>query len=444
MQTAQEKSQISLQNEFLTFENKLTDKSIQILYLLTINHNTAPIVIRERFAIQEYVLEQAVKSLKSKFKLDAFVILSTCNRTEIYFTTDSTTQVLDKLYRFFNEFLCLEKRIVEEYSVLYNGCDVVSHIFRLAAGLESLVLGERQILSQMKQAFTTAQTNSTLNNLLEKLFQNAIKCAKNIHQSTNISHNSQSVSSVTVDLANNICGPIKTKSVMVLGAGQMAKLALEHIVKIGGARETIVLNRSPHRVIEFSKKYKVDKSFPFDNVYEILNDVDILIVAASAPHFILLAEEFQRQRKSSSKMLYIFDVSMPRNIDPEFGRLPNIKLIDIDSIQSIYNKTTLTRNEDLDNASKIISSEIKEFESRIDKQTMDKVIKELKDKIEVEKLAKLDKLGKDKETFNKQEVEYIVSNIINSVLHVPLTNLKDSQLSRAEKEKFLRELFNLY
>jgi len=167
-------------------------------------------------------------------------------------------------------------------------------------------------------------------------------------------------------------------------------------------------------------------------------------VAASAPHFILLAEEFQRQRKSSSKMLYIFDVSMPRNIDPEFGRLPNIKLIDIDSIQSIYNKTTLTRNEDLDNASKIISSEIKEFESRIDKQTMDKVIKELKDKIEVEKLAKLDKLGKDKETFNKQEVEYIVSNIINSVLHVPLTNLKDSQLSRAEKEKFLRELFNLY
>lgn len=412
------------------------------LYLLSINHKTAPVAIREKFSISDGILYDALHNLKSCGLKGSHVVLSTCNRTEIYFRSQEINLSLSKIYSFFKEYLGIEQKLVQEYSTVSNGLDVVSYIFKLASGLESLVLGEKQILSQVKHAYSIAQEENTLDDVLEKLFQAAIKTAKSVHKNTSISQSSQSISSVAVDMAHELCGPIKTKSVMILGAGLMAKLALEHIEKIGGAKEVVVLNRSPHRVIKFSENYKIDKSFPFENVYEVMNDVDILIMAAGAPHFIVFAEQFKEFRKDTKKPLYIFDISIPRNMDSEFGRLPNITLMDIDTLQEAYNKMTYADVKELGNAEIIILKGMDKFMESVSHKDVDSLIKDLKQKIENERLNKLSKYN-GKTNFTKEELDYITKNILNSVLHEPLTTLKKAQTSRNEKADLIRELFGL-
>ncbi len=445
MITNQVKENVS-EKEFKAFENKnLLLPAIKDLYLFTVNHKTAPVAVREKFAIPEYRLIEANQNLKNYKTLRSFIILSTCNRTEIYFTSNDFEKSLNEISNFFKQFLGLEIKVAKEYSALLKENEVAEHAFKLASGLDSLVLGETQILSQVKFAYSTAQKEKTLDKTLELLFQSIIKTAKVVHQQTNLSKNSQSISSAAIDLANNISGPIKTKSIMVLGAGKMAQLALDHILKIGGSKETVVLNKSPHRVIEFSEKYKIDRSFPFEDIYNVLNDVDILICAAGAPHFIIFAEQFKQSRKDQSKELFVFDVSMPRNVDSEFGKLPNIKLYDIDSLQTAYSKTIHANNEDLIQAEQIILNGTKTLYEQIANQDLDLLIKDLKEKVESVKKDKLTKLTSGKATFTREEVDYIVNNLTNTMLHLPIKTLKESHLpgSQEDKIQLIRDLFGL-
>ncbi len=445
MLTKQVKENIA-EKEFQGFENNnLQLTKLKNLYLFTVNHKTAPVAVREKFAIPEYKLIEANQNLKNYKTLKSFLILSTCNRTEIYFTTDDFEGGLNEIFDFFKQFLGLEIKIAKEYSAVLKGDEVVEHSFKLACGLDSLVLGETQILSQVKCSYSTAQQEKTLDKILELLFQNIIKTAKEIHQKTNLSKNSQSISSAAVDLADKVAGPIKTKSVMVLGAGNMAKLALDHILKIGGSKETVVLNKSPHRVIEFSEKYKIDRSFPFEDIYNVLNDVDVLVCAAGAPHFIIFAEQFKLFRKDENKELFIFDVSLPRNIDSEFGKLPNIKLYDIDSLQSAYNKMIQSNeNTDLHEAEKIISVNLKDFYKELVNENIDSLIKDLRQKLEEVRLSKLSK-SNNKSNYTPEEVDYITKNLLNSILHEPIKTIKESNIlgSQEEKIQVIRDLFGL-
>ncbi len=443
-QTKENILQKDFENIFIA-KNEFVSSQLSDLYLLTVNHKTAPVAIREKFAIPEYKLSEAIQSLKTYKSIKSFLILSTCNRTEIYFKTDHYQDALTDIYSFLNSYLGLEQKIAKEYSIILNNEKIINHAFKVASGLDSLVLGESQVLSQVKVAYTAAQKELTLGNTLEVLFQEIIKTAKQIHKNTNLSKNCQSISSAAIDLANKVCGPLKTKQIMVLGAGKMTELALEHILKLGGSKETVVLNRSPHRVIEFSDKYKIDSSVPFENVYNAMNDVDIVITATGAPHFILFADQFKSLRNDPEKSLFIFDISMPRNVDSEFAKLPNIKLMDIDSLQLIYNQTTHTNNEDLKQAELIISNNIRDFYKQISRDVVFSLIKDLRDKIEKIRLNKLEQFTDGKSTFTFEEIDYITKNLVNTILHTPINSLKNSSAYGTENEKIetLRELFNL-
>ena len=429
----------------LKIQNKFFFPKLKNLYLFAINHDTAPVVVREKFSLPESSLHEVFQSLKAGKHLEAFLVLSTCNRTEIYFVASDHVNALKEIFDFFKAYKGIEENISKEYNKVTTGPDVVEHVFRLASGLDSLVLGERQILSQIKEAYSISQKEQTLDDLLEKLFQLAIKCGKKVHRDTDISKNLQSIGSAAIDLANMISGPLKTKKIMVLGAGKMSRLALEHILRLNGSEETVVLNRSPHRVIEFSDKYKVDKTFPFENVYEVMNNVDIIVVASSAPHFILLAEKFDLVRKDPLRPLYIFDISMPRNVDSEFGRLPNVTLVDIDGVQNIYNQQLQTKSKDIDEVERIISQNVNKFYFDISNEELIPVIKDLKNRVKKVKETKLALLKGEKKSFTSDEVDYIVHNILNTILHTPIKNLKNSHPfgSQKEKIKVLRELFDL-
>lgn len=433
-------------NDFILQKNESVLGQIKNLYLFTINHKTAPLPIREKFAIPDYSLADAIQNLKSYKELQSFLVLSTCNRTEIYFVTSNLENSLNCIYKFFKNYLNLEQKITKEYNAILNGNEVLEHAFRLACGLDSLVVGERQILSQVRSAYSVGQQEKILNNTLELLFQKAIKCGKEVHKKTNLSKSSPSISSAAVDLANRIAGPLKTKSVMVLGAGNMAKLVLEHILKVGGAKETLVLNKSPHRVIEFPQKYKISKSFPFEKVYEVMNDVDILIAATGAPHFIVFADQFVQVRKDNLKSLYIFDISMPRNIDSEFGKLQDVKLFDIDSLQTIYSKTTQTNEDDLIHAREIISSGISDLTAKVAQENINLLIKDLKLKVEKIRVEKLAQETNGKISFKKSEIDYITKVIINSILHLPFSSLKKANFTTSKERtiKMIRDLFQLH
>lgn len=432
-------------NKFLIEKNELLLPQISDIYLFTINYKTAPVAIREKFAISEYVLCEAIKNLKQYKSLKSFLLLSTCNRTEIYFKTNNINASITDICDFFVKHYQIESKLTKEYGIIAKANEVVKHVFKLASGLDSLVVGESQILSQLKSSYSVAQKEQTLDSTLEVLFQRAITSAKEVHKKTNLSKNCQSISSASVDLTNTVAGPLKDKQVLVLGAGSMAKLVLEHITKIGGTNETVVLNRSPHRVIEFSEKYKTDKSIPFEDVYKAMNEVDVVIVATGAPHFIIFAKEFNQVRKDPTKSLFIFDISMPRNVDSEFSKLPNIKLMDIDSLQTIYNKNTKTDSYDLNLSNEIIEEGISRFYRLIEKESITPVVKTLKEKIENIRKEKLSKLKENKNTFTSTELDYITKNIINTIFHKPIKNLKDSNIygSQGEKVQLLKDLFEL-
>ncbi len=432
----QDKKSFDIKNEF-------SKEKIENLFLFTVNHKTAPISIREKFSIPEYRLKDAINSLKT-YDLSSFLILSTCNRTEIYFTNDSQVKGLEKIYDFLSKFLNIEKKVIKEYNSSLENSSVIEHSFKLACGLDSLVMGEKQILSQVRFAYSIAQAEKTLDNTLEHLFQNIINTAKDIHKETNLSKNCQSISSAAIDMANKMCG-LKTKSVMVLGAGKMAELALDHIEEIGGAKETIVLNRSPHRVIEFSSKYKIDKTIPFDDVYQSINETDVIVAATGAPHFILFAEQFKKTRKDTTKPLYVFDISLPRNIDPEFGKLENITLVDIDSLQSFYHNHNKIQDEVMNQVDEIISTGINEFYSEISNKDISELLKNLKAKVNSTVEEKLNKLKGNKNTFSSEELDYIVQNITNTILHEPIKNLKESNSFELKSNRLqtFKDLFQI-
>ena len=416
-----------LEKEFQQFSTKLSKQitpAVTNLFLFTVNHKTAPVAIREKFSISEHSITEAIQSLKTYKTIKSFLILSTCNRTEVYFTSYDFNSASNSIVDFFSKYLSLEQKVIKEYSTTIKGNNVINHAFNLACGLDSLVIGEKQILSQTRTAYSYAQKEKTLDSILELLFQKTIQSAKEIHSKTNLSKCGQSISSCAIDLANKTSGPLKTKSVMILGAGSMARLALEHIQKIGGAKETVVLNKSPHKVIEFSKEYKIDRSFPFEDIYQVLNDVDILICAAGAPHFILFNKQFAQTRKDTNKQLHIYDLSMPRNIDSEFNKLPNVKLFDIDAIQSSYNYSLQPPTTDLKKTTELIKTNIDSFYKQLSSKKSDVEIKELKEKVETIRKEKFEKLTKNKDSFTKEEVEYITKNITNTLLHDYLKDLK--------------------
>lgn len=431
--------------DYLSSTDKFISGHFKDLYLLTVSHKTAPVAVREKFAIPEYNLTEATKTLKLYKSLDSFIILSTCNRTEIYFKTKDINTALDDLYSFLNSYINLEQKVAKEYSTVLKETAVINHAFKVASGLDSLVLGESQVLSQVKAAYSIAQKESMLGNTLEMLFQSVMNCAKEIHKETNLSKNCQSISSAAIDLANKVCGPLSTKKMMILGAGKMAELALEHIVKLGGSKETIVLNRSPHRVIEFSEKYKTDKSIPFESVYEEMNDVDIVIAATGAPHFIIFSDQFNKIRKDINKPLLIIDISMPRNVDSEFGKLKNITLMDIDGLKLIYNEKDYTENIDLQRSEQIIKEHINSFIEKISKEPLDSIIKELKEYFEKIRSDKLLQFKSIKNTFTNEELDYITKNIVSTILHKPLKNLKNKHWLNSKQEiiDLLKELFEL-
>ncbi|MDO9288929.1 MAG: glutamyl-tRNA reductase [Thermodesulfovibrionales bacterium] len=397
------------------------------IFVVGLNHKTAAVDVREKLAFNGQKLEEGLMRIKTLPEVKEAVILSTCNRVEMYTNVKDTVKAYESIKDFISEFHGLDRGSLEKSLYAYENLAAVKHVFRVASSLDSMVVGEPQILGQIKDAFEFALRKKTTGILLNKLMKKAISVAKRIRTETKIAENAVSISFAAVELAKKIFTDLSTKSVMLLGAGEMAELAAKHLVS-SGVKEVLVANRTYETGCSLAKEFN-GRAVKFENfVHEIAN-TDIVICSTGASKYVLLKEQMHYVMKERKhKPVFIIDISVPRNIDPEINNIDNVYLYDVDDIQGVVDSNVQGRQKEAEKAEAIITDEIETFQkwqSSLDAVPTIVALRDRADAIRKEELErllnKLSGLG-EKE---KKDIEYMANAITNKLIHPPTAALKE-------------------
>ena len=396
------------------------------IVVVGISHKTASVEIRERLSFPEAKLPDALAKMKGLQGVNENLILSTCNRVESYATVKDAASGMDRLRRFFVDYHEIEGGSVGECIYCISGRDAVRHIFRVAASLDSMVVGEPQILGQLKDSFDHALANKTTGVVMNRLMKKAISVAKRIRTETKIAESAVSISFAAVELARKIFGDLTGKSVMLAGAGEMAELAAKHLVN-NGVKTVMVANRTFERAVELAKDFDGVPVHYESLVSEMVN-ADILIASTGAPHYILTGQDMAKVIKArKNRPVFLIDIAVPRNLDPEINKIDNVYLYDIDDLQNVVESNIKDRQKEAELASEIIEEEIETFQTWLRSIDVVPTIVAIREKAEEMRAAELDKtLSKMGELSEKQkkQVEALTQSIVNKLLHHPLVALK--------------------
>lgn len=397
------------------------------IFVVGLNHKTADVDVREKLAFNGQKLEEGLIGIKALSEVKEAVILSTCNRVEIYANANDTAKAYELIKDFISEFHGIDRWALEKSLYSYEKIIAVKHVFRVASSLDSMVVGEPQILGQLKDAFEFALQKKTTGILLNRLMKKAISVAKRIRTETKIAENAVSISFAAVELAKKIFEDLSTKSFMLLGAGEMAELAAKHLTS-SGVKDVIVANRTYETGCNLANEFNGRAVRFEDFIHEMVN-TDIVICSTGASKYVLMKDQMQHVMKERKhKPVFIIDISVPRNIDPEINHIDNVYLYDVDDLQGIVDTNVLERQKEAEKAEEIISEEIETFQkwqSSLDSVPTIVALREKADAIkkdEIERLLnKLPNLG-DKE---RKDIEYMATAIINKLIHPPTAALKD-------------------
>ncbi len=418
------------------------------LLVLGLNHRTAPVEIREKVSFsKESLIEASQKILKLPYVEEA-LILSTCNRTEFIVALNDLEQGRRVLINYLAEEKKISKAEFKDYLYAYPSLDGVYHVFRVACGLDSMVLGESQITGQLKESYEFAFRAGTCKGILNPLIQQALKTVKIIRNKTGISNNSVSVSYAAVELAEKILGDLNRRNGLLVGAGEMSELASLHLKK-HGIRTINVLNRTYSKAVELAQKFS-GKPFSFNELTQALVQSDVVISSTGSSEPIVkasLVKEVMQKRKH--RAMFFIDIAVPRDIEEEVSSIPEVYLYDIDDLKDITDANIKKREMEAKKADKIIHQQVAQFHAWLKLKEIYPVIRSLKDKaekirkVELEKsIRKMKKIGEEE----KKELERLSSAIINKLLHEPITALKKFSLDESKKEKyikFMKDFFNL-
>ncbi len=331
------------------------------LFVLGINHKTAPVNVREKLSFSDQEIVEANKKLVSKTSLNEGLILSTCNRVEIYgVSNDPDADHFGEIKGFLSDFHQLDPECFEDRLYNYNGDRVIRHLYRVASGLDSMVIGEMEILGQVKKAYHVAKESKTTGKILHRLFQKTFTTAKKIRTDTAITRGLVSVSSVAVKLAGKILGTLVDKEVLVVGAGQIGE-QLMMFLKKNGIKSILVANRTFEKAQELAVKFNAT-AVKFEDFKEGLVESDIVIASTGAPHCLIRKQdvsEFMPRRRQ--RPLFIIDLAVPRDVESEVNDIDNAYLYDIDDLQGIVEKNIELRKNELENCDKIIADSCDKF-----------------------------------------------------------------------------------
>src|SRR5881398_2917850 len=326
--------------------------------LIGINHKTAPVEVRERLAIPEPRLPEALKRLAEHPGVDEGLILCTCNRVEVLAQTRNGSTDLKSFLR---EYFRLSPADYEPHLYEYREAEVVRHLFRVTSSLDSMVLGEPQILGQVKEAYATARAVGAVHSQLDLLLTRAFAVAKRVRTETAVGSSAVSVASVAVDLAKKIFGSLQGRHVYLVGAGKMSELAARHLVA-HGAGAVFVANRTHQRALELAEKFN-GQVILFEQLYETCDRADIVITSTGAPHAIFRREhgELFLSRRKNRPMFFV-DIAVPRDVDPAMNKLDGIFVYDIDDLQQAVSSHVADRKKEAERAEAIVASEVERFQ----------------------------------------------------------------------------------
>src|SRR5215813_5132210 len=335
------------------------------IVLVGLSHKTAPLEMRERLAFGDPLLPEALISLVDQQSLDEGLIVSTCNRIELIASTAAAPeQGLDCLAGFLNTFHHLAPNTLNGHLYRHSDTNAIKHLFRVASSLDSMVVGESQILGQVKDAYQHAINAGTVGRVLSQLMHRTISVAKRIRTETGIAQNPVSVSSVAVELARKIFDNLTDKTVLLVGAGEMGELAARNLIDAGTSR-LIVTNRTAERAEEIAGKFG-GGAVNFEAFYDVLPSADIVLCSTGAPDYVIRPAETRRSLRSRKKGPVLFiDISVPRNIDPAIADLDNTFLFDVDDLQNVVKANIEEREREARTAESIIEAEVRQCISHL-------------------------------------------------------------------------------
>jgi glutamyl-tRNA reductase len=413
--------------------------------LIGVNHKTAPVEVRERLAIPESRLPEACKRLSEHPAVAEGMIVSTCNRVEFIANMKNGT---GDLREFLREYFETDLSAFESHLYEFREDEAIRHVFRVAASLDSMVVGEPQILGQVKEAYATARAVGAVRAQLDQLLTRAFAVAKRVRTETAVGSSSVSIASVAVELAEKIFGSLNGKSVYLVGAGKMCELAARHLLAHGAA-SLFVANRTYDRAIRLAQKFD-GQAIEFSRLYDTCERADIVITSTGSPHFIFKPEHGERlMALRKNKPMFFIDIAVPRDVDPEMNNIDGIFVYDIDDLQQAVSSHVADRKKEAEKAEAIVNGEVDKFHARL--LTLDVVptIVSLQDHLETIRQAEIDRVrGRLGSMTTDQElaVEALTRGIVNKIMHTPISTLKTAARDPESTTviELVRRLFNLH
>src|SRR2546422_3804160 len=391
--------------------------------LIGVNHKSAPVEVRERLAIPESRLPEAMQRLAAYPGVDEGLILSTCNRVELL--TQTKNGSVD-LRGFVGNYFKVNPADLEPHLYEYREQDAIRHLFRVTASLDSMVVGEPQILGQVKEAYATARAVGEVHSQLDLLLTRLFAVAKRAGGEPAVGSSAVSVASVAVELANKIFGSLQGRHVYLVGAGKMSELAARRLMAHGAAA-IFVANRTHERAAQLAGKFN-GQVILFEQLYETCDRADIVIASTGAPHAIFRREhgELFLSRRKNRPMFFI-DIAVPRDVDPEMNKLDGIFVYDIDDLQQAVSTHVADRRKEAERAEIIVNMEVERFPARVQALDVVPTIVSLQDHLETIRQAEIDRVrGSLGPLSPDQEIalEKLTRGIINKIMHTPITTLK--------------------
>jgi glutamyl-tRNA reductase len=415
------------------------------VFVVGLNHKIADVDVREKLAFNGPKLVEGLIKFKELPEVQEAIILSTCNRVELYANVNDAKIASESTKTFLSEFHNLNRGSLDNALYIYDDINAIRHIFRVASSLDSMVVGEPQILGQLKDAFELALTKKTTGILLNKLMKKAISVAKRVRTETRIAENAVSISFAAVELAKKIFTDLSRRVCMLLGAGEMAELAARHLIG-SGVKEVLVSNRTYERACELASEFN-GRPVKFDDFIQEMVHTDIIICSTGAPHYIITKSQMQKVMKErKQRQVFIIDISVPRNIDPEINGLDNVYLYNVDDLQGVVDANMFERQKEAEKAEKIIEEELETFlrwQSSLDSVPTIVALREKAEEIKKEELDKLFHKIQGIGEKEKEAIEYMATALMNKLIHPPTAALKEDSENKDALVAAIRRLYGI-
>ncbi len=398
------------------------------LILVGLSHKTAPIEIRERLTFPAHKQAEALSLLTSGDTIAEAVIVSTCNRTEVYAVASGADAGVDAVIDFMADYHSLDRHELVRSLYINHGDAVVRHLFRVVASLDSMVIGEAQILGQVKEAYEHALGNGATGKVFNKLFRQSFEVGKRVRTETEIGENAVSISYAAIELAKKVFDTLEGRTILILGAGKMSELTAKHLVS-NGVKSVLVANRTYERAQELAERFN-GEAIRYDDLYDRMRDADIVISSTAATHYVITKEHVaQSMRGRGGRPLFLIDIAVPRDIEPAVNELGNVFLYDIDDLNGVVESNLEERMREARRAETIVEDEFGVFARWRESLEVQPTVAAIRARADVIRQAEMEKaikrLGNLSEK-DMQTIDALTCAIVNKMLHGPTQRLKQA------------------